>query len=230
MQQALPANILREIYRKADPRVQARMRMITKDVQELQAPKMPEKRLERELRAAFRRINVVRRASGSRGRYAISDPLSIAHKKASNLFQQLERGANSTRLAPDARAAIRDVDAAIRMMKTRYSLTNADMSRAAAKERSLAKKNALTPVIFDLEGGAAARRTEGRLERRAERREKYHRELAKAARTAMLNRPSPMLMRPGKGAPFDVLRGGKPRALPNLVRASALHPSVRRAW
>lgn len=119
--------------------------------------------------------------------------------------------------AAQARSAVRDIDAAVGEAKTKYSLTNGNVSRGATLARRTAKLDRM-PLGFV--AARERRKKTQQLQRRAERR------LLASTAAATLARANEAGLIPGKGAPFEVLRGGRPRTLANAVRASALHPAV----
>lgn len=205
----LPVNILREIYGKADPGVQARMRVSTRDVLNLPAPQMPAKQRRKLVSTVLARARVLVEALPRETRLPAS--FWDAKKRVEYMGDPQH---------------IRNFDAEMKRVKMQFSLTNADMSRAAAREKEWQKSrsNKMNMLGERLPGSRFTASKKRRYKGPAAKRRRAERT---GSRGALANAAAAALvLTPGKGAPFEVLRGGRPRALANAVAASALHPSV----
>lgn len=246
-QRQLPANMLREIYKKADRQVQARMRASTKDVLELPAPQMPVNSvnsLVRQLRAAMARFEVFDSAVGRVDEEVVYSPEytrgRMAYVRAEYYLEVLqEAGAAvpSVVLTPDGqtisgarqvalqvKAAVRALDTAIRNLMKRFSVTDLDMTWTAQWRRQDRKD--IWTGIFNPNPWAEAGRRRKTPEGRARRAERV---LGRAAGATLVRRMNvPSAPRNAPTAPGGNARFARVprRSVASAARASAAHPSV----
>jgi hypothetical protein len=195
----LPNNMLREIYARADPRTQARMRAASSAVHELPAPR--DVGLQKAVRRALIRAGMLQDVMERRW---IGWPLAQIPD-----LQRYELSKVKGRSDKEVRAAVNRVNDVLNKLERELSPTNAERSRSAAAMRKYYK----TRRVQRYES-----KTSMRGQRRMQRRQSSAASAVAAATATTLV--------PGRGAPFAVLRGGQRRSLANAVDASARHPAV----
>jgi hypothetical protein len=207
----LPNNMLREIYARADPRTQARMRAASSAVHELPKPP-PQSRVHKDVkrlkaRADVLKVVVTKRAAPLRlymvPNYAYHE-LAVAEKSRSD---------------KEMRAKVDQVNKLLDKLERELQVTNAERSRAATALRKNIKSRRTTRY-----GEPNTWREHVRAARKREKAWRRRRRPGTAASAVAAATATTLV--PGRGAPFAVLRGGQRRSLANAVDASARHPAV----
>lgn len=234
---SLPNNIVRSVYGMADPRTQVRMRAAAPAVvRELATPAMPAKLLVDRVRRAHGRVMAMYRAGAHTEQvidYAIAlkrmrealpglagrDAAAVARALRDLVPQRYSYTRKDTRKAPrgDAAYVLAYLSAAERDVAAhQQKVSNASVSRASAAWR--AERKAAAAAQVRVGGAGAAARKRAQQQRRAGRRE-----VARAAAARLLDSST---LVPGRGAPFEVMKGAGRRPVAEVAASAAQHPAV----
>lgn len=243
----LPANMLREIYARADPRTQVRLRAVSSGTRALfsnrPAPKMPAKMLTDRLRKVHGRALTLYHAMtyrapellypmlGDLTRMVQAVPAGAARGDAAPLATLLRAQMHSDPFSNEAPADhssdtafvfsyLRAVDSYVNNVSRRVRLSNAHRSRAARDTRSHLKNLRQRTAMFARVDGAA-----DRARRRSQRRGQRLAQREAQRRTAQVAQAAARTLAPGS-VPFAEMRAAPQRPLSNAIRTSAQHPAV----